>query len=61
MMPQLIEILECTPGPRCTREQARELLEGLRAAYRSLLPAERALVKSVVWQAGRTRVAQEID
>ena len=27
-------------GPHCTREQARELLEGLRAACQSLLPDE---------------------
>jgi len=26
---------------QCTREQAKELLERLRAAYESLLPAER--------------------
>ena len=35
-------------GSRHTREQARELLEGLRTAYQSLLPAERIVIRGIV-------------
>jgi hypothetical protein len=37
-------------GPPCTPEQARELLEGLRTAYQSLLPAERIVIRDIVAQ-----------
>ena len=60
-MPQLIETLERTPGPYFTRDQARELLEGLRAAYLSLSLGERALIKSAVLQMGRAQVMKEMD
>jgi hypothetical protein len=61
MMPQLIETFEGSRGPQCTRQQARELLEGLRAAYQSLSLAERSLVKSVVGHMQRAQLIQEID
>jgi len=60
-MPQLIETLEHTPRPHCSRERARALLEALRAAYQSLSPAERGLVKSMIGRAQREHVMQEID
>ena len=47
--------------PRYTRAQARELLEGLRCAYQSLLPAERIVFRSIVTQAARTQFAQEMN
>jgi hypothetical protein len=59
MMPQLLETLEQTPRPQCTREQARELLESLRNAYQSLSLAERSLVKGVIGRAWHTQVMQE--
>ena len=61
MMPQPVETLESSPRPRCTREQARELLEGLRAAYQSLSLAERMPVKSFVSQMGRAQELQELE
>jgi len=61
MMPQLTETLESNPRPYCTREQARELLEGLRAAYQSLSLAERLLAKSFVSQMRRAQEQQETD
>jgi hypothetical protein len=47
--------------PRCTRQQARELLEGLRAAYQSLLPYERIVFRGIVTQAARTQFTQEMN
>jgi hypothetical protein len=47
--------------PRCTREQARELLEDLRAAYQSLLSAERIVFRGIVKQAARTQFTQEMN
>ena len=61
MMPQLIQTLEGSPRPACTREQARELLEGLCAAYQSLSPAERSVVKGLVCQAQRAQAMAEVD
>jgi hypothetical protein len=61
MMPQFIETLEGSPRPACTRVQARELLEGLRAAYQSLSPAERGLVKDLIGQAHRASDIAEVD
>jgi FixJ family two-component response regulator len=61
MMPLLTETVEAAHGPHCTCEQARELLEGLRAAYQSLAPAERGLVKNMVWHAGRKQLMQEME
>jgi len=61
MMPQLIATLERNPGPACTREQARELLEGLGAAYQSLPLAERSLIKGLICQAHRAQTLAEID
>jgi len=61
MTPQLIGKLEDRPVPHCTREQARELLEGLRAAYQSLSPAERNFVTCIIWQAGRAQLMREMD
>lgn len=61
MMLQITETLEHVPRPLCSREQARELLELLRAAYQSLSLAERSLVKSVIGRAQHAQVAAEID
>jgi len=61
MVPQLIETLEHTPRPHCSRERARALLEALRAAYQSLSLAERGLVKSMIGRAQCEHVMQEID
>ncbi len=47
-------------GPHCTPEEARELLEGLRTAYRSLLPFERVVIRDVVAQSARTQFTQEM-
>ncbi len=48
-------------GPSCTPEQARELLEGLRTAYQSLLPAERIVIRDIVAQSARTQFTQEMN
>lgn len=61
MMPQLIETLEPAARRHCSREQARELLEALRCAYQSLALPERSAVKSMIGQAQREQVGQEID
>ena len=61
MMPQLIETLEGRPGPACTREQARELLEGLRAAYESLSLAAHSLIKGLSRQAQRAQALAEMN
>jgi predicted trehalose synthase len=61
MMPQLIETLEHDHRPHCSREQARELLEALRAAYRALPSAERTFVKSVIGRAQHAQAMQDID
>lgn len=48
-------VTEPTPvrGPHCTLEQARELLEGLRAAYQSLLPAEQIMIRSMITESAQ--------
>ena len=61
MMPQFTETLEDAPRPHCSIEQARELLEALRAVYQSLSLAERSLVKTMIGRAQREQVIQEID
>jgi hypothetical protein len=48
-------------GPHCTPEQARQLLEGLRAAYQSLLPTERIVIRDMVAQSARTKFTQEMN
>jgi len=48
-------------GPHCTRKQARELLEGLRTVYQSLLPAERILIRGTVAQSARTQFTREVS
>jgi hypothetical protein len=45
----------------CTRQQARELLEGLRRLYQSILPAERIVFRSIVNQAARKQLAREMN
>ncbi|PYV92730.1 MAG: hypothetical protein DMG90_03890 [Acidobacteria bacterium] len=60
MMPQLIETFEQAPRACCSREQARALLEGLRAAYQSLSLADRSSAKSVIGRAQREQSMQEI-
>jgi hypothetical protein len=60
-MPSLTETIEAAHGSHCTWEQARELLEALRAAYQSLSPAERGLVKNLVLQVGRKQLTQEME
>ena len=61
MMPTSIESLERVHGPHCTREQAAELLEGLRLAYQSLSRAQQSLVKGIVGQLERAQKIQEMD
>lgn len=61
MMPQLTETLGHSYGPSCTREQAQELLEGLRAAYRSISLPNRSLVKTMIGQAARAQLMQELE
>jgi len=48
-------------GPHGTPEQARDLLEGLRTAYQSLLPAERIVIRDIVTQSARTQFLQEMN
>lgn len=45
----------------CTPEQARELLEGLRTSYQSLLPSERIVVQDIVAQSAQTQFMQEMN
>jgi len=47
--------------PHCTPEQARELLEGLRTAYRSLLLTERIVIQDIVVQSARTQYTWEMN
>lgn len=47
-------------SPRCTPEQARELVEGLRAAYQSLLSSERIVFRGILTHAARTQFTQEM-
>jgi hypothetical protein len=61
MMPSLIEVPEHIPMPHRTREEAAQLLEGLRAAYQSLSSADRGLFKSAVSHLARVQVTQELD
>ena len=61
MMQTLIETHEQALGPLCTREEARELLESLRAAYQKLPLPERILVKTAVSQLARAQSAQEME
>jgi len=60
-MPQMITTVEHSAGPYCTREQARDLLEALRAAYQSLPFAERSLVKSIIGQTQRAQATLEME
>ena len=59
MMPTLIELNEPTHRPCCTGEQARQMLESLRAAYQSLKLPEQILVKSAITQAAREQSVKE--
>lgn len=59
MMPSLMEIPKRVPIPHCTREEAAQLLESLRAVYQSLSFAERSLVKSLVASEERAHFMQE--
>ena len=52
-MQTLIENPQRSYGPHCTREQARDLLEGLRVAYQSLPLHERSLFRSAISQMSR--------
>jgi hypothetical protein len=61
MMPQPIEIVEAAGGLQRTREEARQLLEDLRAAYQSLSLAERSLVRNAVQQKGRAHLSREMS
>jgi hypothetical protein len=47
--------------PHCTPKEARELLEGLRTAYRSLLPTEQTAIRDIVAESAQTQFAQEIN
>lgn len=46
---------------RCSREQANELLERLRAAYQSLLASERIVFRAIIRHAARTQFTQEMN
>jgi len=59
MMPTTIETLECVPKARRTREQARQLLESLRATYQALSVTERELAKGNLVRAMRVQLLQE--
>jgi hypothetical protein len=48
-------------APHCTPEQARELLEGLRTAYQSLLPTEQIVILGIVAQSAHTQFTQEVN
>jgi hypothetical protein len=61
MMPTLLQTIERGHGPHCSREEAARLLEGLRAAYKSLSRAEQSVVKAALWQEERMQAAQELD
>ena len=61
MMPQVTETLEHAARPQCSIEQARELLEALRAAYQSLPFAKRSAVKSLIGRVQREQLMQETD
>lgn len=54
-------VTEPTPvrGLHCTLEQARELLEGLRAVYQSLLPAEQIMIRSMIAESAQPQFAPE--
>ena len=58
-METLIENSGHSYGPECTQEQARKLLEGLRAAYQSLPLPERSLFRSVISQMSRMQSGVE--
>ena len=45
--------------PHCTLEQARELLEGLRAAHQSRLPAVQIMIRSMIAQLAQQQFQQE--
>lgn len=47
--------------PHCNREQTRELLEVLLAAYQSLVPFERIVFRGIITQAARTQFRQEMN
>jgi hypothetical protein len=61
MMPTLIETSERGYQPHCTRKQARELLEALRAAYQSLSLPGRTLFKGAISRLAREQFIQELD
>jgi hypothetical protein len=54
-------VTEPTPvrSPHCTLEQARELVEGPRAAYQSLQPAEQIMIRSMIAESAQPQFAQE--
>ena len=61
MMPQFTETLEHAPRRHCSIEQTRQLLESLRTAYQSLSLAERSVIQSMIRQAQREQLMQDID
>jgi FixJ family two-component response regulator len=61
MMPQLTQTLEHAARPQRSIEEARELLESLRAAYQSLSIAERGAVKGMIRRAQTKQLMQELD
>jgi hypothetical protein len=58
-MTRTAETSETSCRQCCTREQARELLEGLRDAYNALSSANRALVKSIIADSARKHSLRE--
>jgi hypothetical protein len=61
MMPNSIQTQEQPLRPQRSREDAAKLLAELRAAYRTLSPDERTLIRTSVLRAARQQFAQEED
>jgi hypothetical protein len=61
MMQTFIETSETARGLCCSRQQARELLESLRAAYQALPSHEQMLVKGMVSQLARVQSVLETE
>jgi len=57
----LTNTLQDSGGPRCTKAQARQLLEELRAAYQALSPVGQGLVKNVLGRIEHAQLLLETD
>ena len=61
MMQNVIDNSERRPMPLRTREEAAELLRALRAAYQSLPPGKRGLIKEAISRIAAAHSAAETD